>query len=72
MLVIKRDVEPAVAADSQPTRGIGNPELLFLHTRKPIQHVNEIGLSRVAESTYNGVVDDQEDVLVASVGLAHP
>lgn len=62
MLVIKRDIEPAVAADSQPMRGIGHPELLFLHTREPIQHVNEIGLSRVAESTYNGIVDDQEVV----------
>ena len=60
MLVIKRDIEPAVAADSQPTGGIGDPELLFLHTREPIKYVNEIGLSRVAESTYNGIVDNQE------------
>ena len=60
MLVIKRDIESAVAADSQPMRGIGHPELLFLHTREPIKYVNEIGLSRVAESTYNGIVDNQE------------
>ena len=45
VLVIKRNIEPAVAADCQPIRGIGNPELLFLYTSKPIQDVDEIGLA---------------------------
>ena len=42
MFVIKRYVEPAVAADSQPIRGISHPKLLLLDTRKPIQNVNKI------------------------------
>ena len=42
MFVIKRNIEPAVGANSQPIRGLGNPELLLLDPRKPIQNVDKI------------------------------
>ena len=72
MFVIKRNIEPAVATESQPLRGISHPELLLLDTRKPIQNVNEIWLASVTESTDNGIVNDQEVICVAGVGLADP
>ena len=45
MFVVNGNIESSVAAESKPIGGMGHPELLFLDTRKPVQHVNKIRLS---------------------------